>query len=97
MTLGAYPLGTTALGAKETPEPILTIQKSWINLFSDNVALQKILVIQNTAHGLMSDIAEIFAFTANPNRTHQATRAHQTSSKAEKRTTQPTNNRTIRI
>lgn len=64
----------------------------------NNVALIKVLIIQNTTHGLMSDMAEVFTFTPNPIRTHKATRTKRASSpEAENRTVQPTNNRTLRI
>ena len=93
MTLGAYPLGLVALGAKETPEPTLTIQSALTGLSSDNLTLIKVLVIQNSAHGLMSDMAGLSVFTPNPNRTLKAIRARLTSSpEAENRITQPTNN-----
>lgn len=142
MTLGAYPLGSVALGVKETSKQTLningvthshttanltltqmqslviascvqrqtlgetvlsqihtlTVTNSHHSQATDNATLILVLVIQNSLHGLMSAVAEIFAFMPNPNRTLKAARANQFSkTEAENRTTQPTNNRTFRI
>ncbi|MBL4801735.1 MAG: hypothetical protein JKY45_07550 [Emcibacter sp.] len=69
----------------------------------DTILLSQIqnLVVENATHGLMSDISGLFdpdAFTPNPNRTLTVERGSRNlSPKSGDRTTEPSNNRTLRI